>query len=225
MSSLCNNGTITFPNVNLGDVIKIMNGSKFKNVAGEVTDHDFSTLGNDAEYQISDVYGDITDELDDLVKMLGQAGVRPEISITVFDTYGDGRIVLSDDGTHVEYLDQTDCGVRDATTDELIAELMRRNGSLFTGDYSQGHMKRGFLVPTPLGILHAYPSYDPDYPGVLVDITPTGKDYEVAVSMSEVTETEADFGQGTPHLITRVWEVCEQDDYSTRIVHDTTITD
>lgn len=219
MSSTCNNGSITFPDVNLNDVIGIMNASKFRNVIGEVTDHDFYICENDAEYNLSDVYGDITDELDDLVERLNKAGISVDISITVFDSYGDGRIVLSDDGTHVEYLDQTNCGIRDASTEELVSELMRRNGSTIQGDFNEKHMKRGFLVPTPLGILHAYPAYDPDYPGVLVDITPNGQNSELGVAMIEVTTTESDLKEDKPHLISRIWGNCEADEYSERIVH------
>lgn len=219
MSSICNNGSISFSDVNLNKVISIMNESRFRNVIGEVTDHDFYLCGNDADYNISDVYGDITDELDDLVERLNKAGISPEISITVFDSYGDGRIVLSDDGTHVEYLDQTDCGLRDASTEELISELMRRNGSTIQGDFNEKHMKRGFLVPTPLGILHAYPAYDPDYPGVLIDITPKDQNGEIGLATIEVTETEHDLEEDAPHLVGRSWADPDTEEWTDRVVY------
>lgn len=219
MSSTCNNGSITFLDADLDQIVKIWNESRFRIITGNVTDNDFYIFGHDATYEVQEIYGDISEELDDLVSRIGNAGIKMELSVSYYDSYGDGQFFLSDDGLHAEALDIGEAAIRLATTDELITELMRRNGSLIEGDYNKDHMKRGFLVPTQMGLLHAYPSYDPDYPGVLVDITPANQKSELGVAMIEVTETEADLDTRYPHLISRIWGDCEAEEYSDRVVH------
>lgn len=83
-----------------------------------------------------------------------------------------------------------------------------------------GGMDPDISVETPLGTLYAgKTSFGPEYPGIYIDFQPKGKDYTLGAVITEVTESESDLETDTPHLITRVWGDCREDEYSERIVH------
>lgn len=217
MSNTLNYGSICVPEYQLGEAIDAINGSKFADSVGELTRSDFCIIGNMADYEVNEVYGDIESELEDMIECLAKTDITPEISITFSDAYGDGKYVF--ENGELVILTQDEVGLRNSSTDDLIAELMRRNGSLAAGDAMAKHLKRGFLVPTPLGMLHAYQSYDPDYPGVLIDITPKDQNFEIGLATIEVTKTEHDLEKGTPHLVGRAWTDPDTEEWTDRVVY------
>ena len=75
------------------------------------------------------------------------------------------------------------------------------------------------VVETPLGNLIAYPSGDPDYPGIWIDLRRKGCDINCGLTLVEVTKTEADLSDEESHVITRVWENAMEAEYADRIVH------
>lgn len=65
----------------------------------------------------------------------------------------------------------------------------------------------------------AYPSRDPDYPGIYIDLERTNGDGTASapVALIEVTKDEGDV-DGV-HLISRLWDDVSKEDHQTRCVH------
>lgn len=72
-------------------------------------------------------------------------------------------------------------------------------------------------VKTELGNLVAYPSVDPNHPGIYINLK-HGQGDGIMLTMTELCRDEADLSEG-PHIITRVWDDWKEEEYSNRIVH------
>lgn len=78
--------------------------------------------------------------------------------------------------------------------------------------------KKNLRVETPLGVLVVSASLDPHHPGVYIDLERDCCNVSASVAMVEYSNDEADI-EGE-HLITRIWDNCNKEDYGTRIIHE-----
>ena len=72
-------------------------------------------------------------------------------------------------------------------------------------------------IHTPLGDLVIYPSTDPKHPGVYIDLKRDGCRVAAPIAMVEYSNDDVDI-KGE-HIITRTWDDCNKEDYSSRVVH------
>lgn len=87
-----------------------------------------------------------------------------------------------------------------------------------TGKDKEEKTQQSITVKTELGNLTAYPSTDPAHPGIYIDLKRDGE-CGAPIAMTEFSCDEADLEEGAAHIITRVWNNCAKEDYSTRVVH------
>lgn len=76
-------------------------------------------------------------------------------------------------------------------------------------------------VETPAGIMHAYPSSDPDYPGIFVDLEREGKVMSAPLllidfSHTEFPECKSPEAAERGVLVCRCWQDVRQEDYKER---------
>lgn len=109
---------------------------------------------------------------------------------------------------------------------QIIPEITGEELDRFLPDFSDedlesekvtSQVSRSLEVETPEGRLSAYPSTDPNHQGLYIDLIIKGGSATLPVAMVEYAEDEAD-AEG-PHIITRVWEDMQKEDYSARHIH------
>lgn len=71
-------------------------------------------------------------------------------------------------------------------------------------------------VPTPMGLLTAYASKDPDYPGIFIDLERPGEDWSIALANVECPNTNSD---EPPKIMTGVWADAMTENLTHRIEH------
>lgn len=90
---------------------------------------------------------------------------------------------------------------------------------VLTGKGKEEKTQQSITVKTELGDLTAYPSTDPNHPGIYIDLKRDGECQGAPIAMTEFSCDEADLEEGAAHIITRIWDNCAKEDYSTRVVH------
>lgn len=126
MSEL-NNGAIRVSADRLDEVIEVMNKLHISYYTGNIKRDNFYVYDRCkiAEYEISDISGDIHDELVNLVDGLSIIGITPDISIHYDDGYGGSGEYTVENGK-LTVLSSDEVAIRTATTEDLLAELDRR---------------------------------------------------------------------------------------------------
>lgn len=85
-----------------------------------------------------------------------------------------------------------------------------------TGFYEEFDSVNQMVVETPLGNLVAYPSTDPEHPGIYIDLHRDGEDADASLTLVEYTDDDAD---ETKKIITRVWGDTKKEDYTVAVDH------
>lgn len=86
-------------------------------------------------------------------------------------------------------------------------------------------MNNEIRIKTPVGTLHAYPSTDPDYPGIYIDLERGPKKYSAPLLMLDFTHTEYPECQspGTAEkgiLVCRCWGDVRREEYDTKVIFE-----
>ena len=81
-------------------------------------------------------------------------------------------------------------------------------------------VRPSMCVDTPLGAIIVRTAYDPEHPGVWIDLRRPDVDCDMSVALIEFSSDDSDYPDGQPNLITRVWGDSKQEDYTTRVVHE-----
>lgn len=73
-----------------------------------------------------------------------------------------------------------------------MEKILRKTeyGEIFEGEEFWGDANIGLRVETEIGTLSAYPSKDPDNPGICLMFIPKGVDYEIDIVYTEVPKGE-----------------------------------
>lgn len=83
-------------------------------------------------------------------------------------------------------------------------------------DAQDGEMR----IETPLGIIIVKKAVDHNHPGVYVDLRRPGCEVDAPLAMVEFSADDADYPDGEPHIISRIWGDAQQEDYTERVVHE-----
>ena len=75
-------------------------------------------------------------------------------------------------------------------------------------------------VETPLGTLRASESDYYDHPGIWIEFRKNGEAQFDPLVLVEYVDDEADLPEKLGAIITRVWKYADEDEYTTRIVHE-----
>ena len=81
-------------------------------------------------------------------------------------------------------------------------------------------MDNEMRVETPLGAIMVRTTGDPEHPGVWIDLRRRDADCDLTLCLVEFSVDDADYAEGEPHIITRVWNDARNTDYTDRIVHE-----
>ena len=81
-------------------------------------------------------------------------------------------------------------------------------------------MARRLLIETPLGTIAVAETTEPAHPGVMIFLRSPDAHCYMPLCLVEFADDEADFPEGEPHVITRVWGDGMRDDYTVRVVHE-----
>lgn len=81
-------------------------------------------------------------------------------------------------------------------------------------------MNETITICTQLGTIVAYPTTDKEHPGVWLDLRRPGCPVDMPLALVEYTADDAEFPDGEPHLITRIWGDGTDESYTERVVHE-----
>lgn len=160
-----------------------------------------------AAYYIEDIPYDIEAELEMVYKKALTEHKDIDIIVDYYGDYDGGYRIYEGE---LRSFDSDRIAILEAGTDILKAELNRRNTD---------SEKTGFYINTPIGKLHAYPSTDPNHPGIYIDIKRTDDVYEDALVLTEFVPEEDEADHSGNAIVTRVWSDSSKEDYTDRVIH------
>ena len=150
------------------------------------------------------------------------------IGDSLIASFNDDQSIGNDGKYHSKYTDE-ELGkfVYSALWNKFDQRLSARAKDVFYPNWHKDeespkiYRDDGLYVKTPIGILHAYPAIDPDYPGIYIDLQRDGYKCEAPLVVLDFSHTEfpecknketAEKGV----LVCRCWRDVRQEDYKER---------
>ncbi len=162
--SYLNTGDLEFPKEKFSTLLAIAEDLGFKD-----------DIYDDGYISFEDTPRDIENDLRKLVVEAYKAGIPVKGKIHWYDSSSGCDGFYCVENGKLDCIDPAHNDIREASTEDLIAELKRR------GEYK-------LEVPTPAGIIKAEPCADPNHPGIFLALTPKGFDIEIDLSLAEAEE-------------------------------------
>lgn len=151
-----------------------------------------------------------------------QGSILIQIDGKTIAEFADEKILGDDGFYHSKFSDEELGKLVNGTfwhpMDNVYHDSDRAKYAFYPKDYNGNVQPRALNVETPVGILNAYPSLDPEYPGIYIDLVREGKSVSAPLVLLDFSHTEFPECE-TPEmaekgvLVCRCWQDVRQEEY------------